>query len=93
MHGLTKTEVKSITTWDKSMIRVGDVVAYVQKPYAIGFRAYRYYGIVTNVDDEYLSITSSCEYPNEEPRITKYDLHAENASRIEYVLRNGVKPE
>jgi len=89
----TKTEVKSITTWDKSKIRVGDVVVYVRKPYAMSFRKYRFYGIVKRVDDDVLWIVTACAEPKEIDRLEDSGIPIEYAHEIEYVLRNGVKPE
>lgn len=89
----TKTETKSITTWDKSKIRVGDVIAYVRKPYAISWRKYRFYGIVKRVDDDVLWIISACAEPSEIDSVEEFGMLPESAHEIEYVLRNGVKPE
>lgn len=93
MNGFTKTEVKSITTWDKSKVRVGDVIVYVRKPYALSFRKYRFYGIVKRVEDDVLWIISACAEPKEIDGVREFGLLPHSDHEIEYVLRNGVKPE
>lgn len=89
MNGMTVTEIRTIVTWDKSNIRVGDVVAYTRRTFSTNLRKYRMYGIVKRIDDDTLWLIRG----SEEHGVEDFGLPIEFAHEIEYVLRNGVKPE
>lgn len=89
---LTKTEVKSITTYDPDKIKIGDVISYVDKPSWASFKKYRFYGIVYRIEPTNLYIKVSHLSPSAEQTVMDGRISVEDSHIIEYVLRNGVVP-